>query len=88
MCYHISGGPHPASQFTDEFPGADLLCHCFLLSYMVGEELLIVMEYLDGGSLADIVLEMWIEEEQTAAICREVRDLRGDVHRRVVGSKW
>ncbi|XP_063997821.1 serine/threonine-protein kinase PAK 3-like [Pogoniulus pusillus] len=43
----------------------------YLDSYMAGEELLIVVEYLDGGSLADVVLEMWIEEEQTAAICRE-----------------
>ncbi|NXX43064.1 PAK3 kinase, partial [Tricholaema leucomelas] len=43
----------------------------YLDSYMVGEELLIVMEYLAGGSLADVVMEMWIEEEQTAAICRE-----------------
>ncbi|XP_064031996.1 serine/threonine-protein kinase PAK 3-like [Pogoniulus pusillus] len=43
----------------------------YLDSYMAGEELLIGMEYLDGGSLADVVLEMWIEEEQTAAICRE-----------------
>ncbi|XP_063997539.1 uncharacterized protein LOC135174248 [Pogoniulus pusillus] len=43
----------------------------YLDSYMAGEELLIGMEYLDGGSLADVVLELWIEEEQTAAICRE-----------------
>ncbi|XP_064026605.1 serine/threonine-protein kinase PAK 3-like [Pogoniulus pusillus] len=43
----------------------------YLDSYMAGEELLIGTEYLDGGSLADVVLELWIEEEQTAAICRE-----------------
>ncbi|XP_063997419.1 serine/threonine-protein kinase PAK 3-like [Pogoniulus pusillus] len=43
----------------------------YLDSYMAGEELPIGMEYLDGGSLADVVLELWIEEEQTAAICRE-----------------
>ncbi|NXF98692.1 PAK3 kinase, partial [Eubucco bourcierii] len=40
----------------------------YLDSYMVDEELLIVMEFLAGGSLADVVKEMWFEEGQIAAV--------------------
>ncbi|KAK9394841.1 Non-specific serine/threonine protein kinase [Crotalus adamanteus] len=43
----------------------------FLDSYLVGDELLVVMEYLAGGSLADIVTEICMDEAQIAAVCRE-----------------
>ncbi|NWZ17949.1 PAK1 kinase, partial [Agelaius phoeniceus] len=40
-------------------------------SYFLGEELLLVMEYMDGGALTDVISKTYLSEDEMAAISRE-----------------
>ncbi|NXS86394.1 PAK3 kinase, partial [Erpornis zantholeuca] len=43
----------------------------YLDSYLVGDKLWIIMEYMDGGPLSNVIKEVHIAEGEMAAICRE-----------------
>ncbi|NXA89521.1 PAK3 kinase, partial [Melanocharis versteri] len=40
-------------------------------SYLVVEELWLVMEYMDGGTLRDLISKMYLSEDEIAAVSRE-----------------
>ncbi|NXP95274.1 PAK2 kinase, partial [Passerina amoena] len=43
----------------------------YLDSYFLGEDLLLVLEYMDGGALSDVTSKTNLSEDETAAISRE-----------------
>ncbi|XP_018769823.2 serine/threonine-protein kinase PAK 3-like [Serinus canaria] len=46
----------------------------YIDSYLVNEDLWLVMEYVDGGTLTSVLVRVLMEEGMIAAISREVRD--------------
>ena len=52
----------------------------FIESYMVGVELSIVMEYLPGATLSDVVTECTMKEGQIATVCDEILQGLGYLH--------
>ncbi|KAF1591767.1 UNVERIFIED_CONTAM: Serine/threonine-protein kinase pak-1, partial [Eudyptes robustus] len=56
----------------------------YLDSYLVGDDLWVVMEYLAGGSLTDVVTECQMEEGMIAAVSREVLQALEFLHSRRV----
>uniref|UniRef100_A0A6G1SJH4 non-specific serine/threonine protein kinase n=1 Tax=Aceria tosichella TaxID=561515 RepID=A0A6G1SJH4_9ACAR len=56
----------------------------YLDSYLVDNQLWVVMEYLQGGSLTDIVVDTRMDEHQISTVCREVLQALEFLHRNQV----
>lgn len=56
----------------------------FLDSYLVGGDLWVIMEYMEGGSLTDVVTFNMMSEGQIAAVCRETLQGLQHLHSRHV----
>jgi len=57
----------------------------FLNSYLVrGNELWVVMEFMEGGALTDIIESNTLEEDQIACISNEVRIIVSLVYRQAL----
>ncbi|NXV08279.1 PAK3 kinase, partial [Cettia cetti] len=43
----------------------------YLDSYLVGAEVWLAMEFMDSGTLCDVLRAVYLEEGQIGAVCRE-----------------
>ena len=56
----------------------------YIESYLVGPELWVVMEYLEGGALTDVVTETVLTEGQMSGICWKSLDALAFLHEREI----
>ncbi|KAF6768105.1 hypothetical protein AHF37_07709 [Paragonimus kellicotti] len=56
----------------------------YLDSYLLGDELWVVMEYLDGGSLTDVLTETCMSVSHIATVCRETLQALDYLHSKQV----
>ena len=56
----------------------------YLDSYLVDNDLWVIMEFLEGGALTDVVTETVMRESQMAAICRETLKAVAFLHSKVI----
>ncbi|XP_066047626.1 serine/threonine-protein kinase PAK 3-like isoform X2 [Chamaea fasciata] len=56
----------------------------YLDSYLVGDKLWIIMEYMDGGPLSCVIEEVQMAEGEIAAICRECLKALNSLHSKLV----
>lgn len=52
-------------------------------SFLVNDELWVVMEYLEGGALTDIVTHSRMDEEQIATVCKQCLKALAYLHSQV-----
>lgn len=52
-------------------------------SFLVDDELWVVMEYLEGGALTDIVTHSRMDEEQIATVCKQCLKALAYLHSQV-----
>ena len=56
----------------------------YLESYLVGNELWVIMEYLEGGALTDVVTETVLTEGQIAGISKLCLEALDFLHRQEI----
>ena len=60
----------------------------YIESYLVCNELWVVMEYLEGGALTDVVTETVLSEGQIAGICKFCLEALDFLHSQEIIHRW